>query len=97
MPVSATRLDLMDRKLAILTWMLGGLLLTAPASAQTVRCDTFGDVTRCTGPGGYSSVERASGDITNGSDSRGNTWRTSRFGDTSTTTAHFADDEQGVG
>jgi hypothetical protein len=66
--------------------LLALLAITAPASAQSVRCSTFGDFTSCTGPGGYRSTESQFGDVTNGSDSRGATWRTSRFGDTTTTT-----------
>jgi hypothetical protein len=61
------------------------LALATGAQAQTVRCSTFGDATRCTGPGGYASRETQFGDWTNGSDSRGNSWRTSQFGDTTTT------------
>jgi hypothetical protein len=59
--------------------------IAAPATAQGLRCDTFGDFTSCTGPGGYTSRQETLGDVITGADSRGSTWRTSRFGDTTTT------------
>jgi hypothetical protein len=61
------------------------LVIASPVSAQSVRCDTFADMTNCTGPGGYTAREMTCGSVTNGRDSMGNSWRTDRFGDTTTT------------
>jgi hypothetical protein len=63
---------------------VAALALASPANAQ-LRCDQFGDFQTCTGPGGYSSRESTFGDFTRGSDTLGNQWTTSRFGDVSTT------------
>jgi hypothetical protein len=63
----------------------GLLALAAPASAQTVTCDTFGSMQTCRGPGGYRSTQDTFGERTTGRDSLGNTWTTDRFGDQTTT------------
>jgi hypothetical protein len=53
--------------------------------AQSIRCDQFGDMQTCSGPGGYRSTQDTFGDTTTGRDSLGNTWRTTTFGNTTTT------------
>jgi hypothetical protein len=51
-------------KPTLLAAALAALAITTPASAQSVRCDTFGDMQTCTGPGGYRSTESTFGDVT---------------------------------
>jgi hypothetical protein len=61
------------------------LVIATPVSAQTVRCDTFADMQTCSAPNGYRSTEMTFGDMTTGRDTLGNTWRSTRWGDTTTT------------
>jgi hypothetical protein len=72
------------QKMKYLIAAIVGAGLASPASAQ-MRCETFGNLQHCNGPGGYNSYQENMGDLTHGYDNRGNGWTTQQFGGQSNT------------
>jgi hypothetical protein len=61
------------------------LAMTGPALAQTLTCETRGNIRHCFDHHGYLSTEERSGDYVHGHDSQGRVW-TTREHDGRTTT-----------